>query len=219
VKLKDILILIDLDSTTYDLATPWLEWYNSGGWCSNLDHWGEDNATFIHKELTLKDLTEWDMSKAVDPCCGSYIFKFLNRPLLFQTLKPFAGAQEAIRKVHDWGIEQAFCSSTQAPTGAFDKMKAVQRDFPFIGKERVLITGGWKGGFGGQVLVDDGPHNLMAFKGPSEAAGGTNGPRLTISAQIQPAPYQKAFKADYELYDWKDYPELILRITKKLTEG
>jgi 5'(3')-deoxyribonucleotidase len=214
VKLKDILILIDLDSTTYDLATPWLEWYNGERWWCPRHKKHEDL-----KPLTPQDITHWGWHDLTHPCCQEKLYDFLWEPGMYASIKPFEGAQEAIRKVHEWGIGQAFCSTTISFTGPYDKMKAVQRDFPFIGKERVLITGGWKGGFGGQVLVDDGPHNLMAFKGPSEAAGGTNGPRLTISAQIQPAPYQKAFKADYELYDWKDYPELILRITKKLTEG
>lgn len=179
-------VLIDLDSTTYDLLTPTLNWVN------------------LTKglELTPSDIKEWQWGKPL----GVDLYSFWNQPGLFYDLKPFPHAKEALLKLRNWDVRQIFFSTlVDGPTVAWDKIRAVDRDFPFIGRRNILLTGQHKDIACADILVDDGPHNLAAFEG--------NG--VTVLANLQGVGYTKGCKSDYVMTDWRQYPEIVLQELRK----
>ena len=179
---KTFTVLLDLDSTVYDLLTPTLKWVN-----------------MVYKlDLTPADIKTWNWDKdhGVNPLLyWSTKYTFLN-------LKPFPGAQEAIKKVAMWGVRQIFFSTIVTEHGAWEKFNAVDRDFPLIGRKNTLLTGGLKDLARGDMLVDDGPHNLVDFA----ATGG-----LAVLADLYGAPYCQAHAPVTDLMtQWKQYPEIVL---------
>jgi 5'-nucleotidase len=173
-------VLVDMDATAYDLTGPWMEWYNRES--------GDD--------LTTDDMTSWDWTTLVLPEWSTRIFDFLHLEGTFLNLKPFPGVVEAMREIHENGIPQYFATTCTTRTGAYEKQLAVERDFPFIGKENVLVTGGVKA-FRGSVLFDDGPHNLEAF------------PNLTVKVNLHNSPYMKGVRADWEMSSWSQYAGIV----------
>lgn len=180
-------VLIDLDSTAYDLLTPTLAWVNA------------------EKGLSLQpaDIKEWQWGKALDVD----LYSFWAQEGLFYSLKPFPHCKAALQKVKDWGVRQIFFSTlVDGPYVAWDKLRAVDRDFPFIGKRGVLLTGQHKDIANGDMLVDDGAHNIEAFK-----EVGT-----TVLVNLQGTKYSDACTAhDYLMTDWREYPEIVLQEVRK----
>jgi len=181
--MSNFTVLIDLDSTVYDLLTPWMEWYNK--------HY---NDTF-----KVSDIKKWAWNEIVKPECGTKIYSFLNKKGMYSSLQPFPGALEAIKKVHDEGIKQIFCSTIIGNTGAKEKVEAVERDFPYLGKAAVVLVGKDKNLVKGDVLVDDGPHNLVGF----------DGYKVLVNLQNAPYVYEHACNPDAILSTWEDYPDII----------
>ncbi len=181
-------VLIDLDSTTYNLLHPWLDLVHH--------HFGERyDETFID---------DWSWFKKTR-AGAKPVLDLLGTPGLFLHLKPFAGAIEAIREVSEWDdVEQYFASTIVGPTAAWEKMQAVDRDFGFMGgSKRLLMTGGIKA-FLGDALVDDAGHNLEEFM----ARGG-----IGIKANFHPqVTYAKDAPCDAELTDWSEYPDLVVKM-------
>jgi len=182
----DLDVLLDLDGVVYDMHTSWLEWYN--------DKWNDN--------LTLEGFKDWDLHKWVKPECGKDIYNYLLLDKVFFFLPTFRGAIEAITKAHSLGVRQYFVSTCTVPQGAFDKMSAVERDFPFIGKKNVMITGGYKGLFSGDILFDDGPHNLVDFRSKQKK------PACRVSID-NTAEYNKHVVADYLMTDWTEYVDIL----------
>lgn len=193
-KISDFVVAIDLDTTIYDLLTPWLKWYNEGNWLE------EGESLPVNPLMAYSTIKRWGWHEDVDPRCGTKLYQFFRDGHCYESLDLFPGAQKAIRAVHDWGVTQIFVSTTVTRHGPFWKQQAIDKDFPFIGKEKLLISGGYKGAIRANVLVDDGPHNLDDFK----ARGGT-----TVVAQLQDLGYNRDYRADGHLFRWGDYPDII----------
>jgi 5'(3')-deoxyribonucleotidase len=118
---------------------------------------------------------------------------------MFTELKPFPGALEAIREVHEAGIKQVFCSTIIGYTGAMEKVESIKRDFPYLGKEALVLVGKDKNLVKGDVLVDDGAHNLMHF----------DGYRVLVNLQGAPYVFEHDCSPDAVLLKWSDYPKII----------
>ncbi len=188
---KPFTVLIDLDSTVYDILTPTLAWLKAERGIN----------------LALTDLTEWHVW-GTEKDTLKYAYSLWQTPGFFKNLKLFPHVKASLQKVADWGVQQLFASTLVAgPTVAWDKLQAIDRDFPFIGMCNVLLTGSGKGRFRGDMLVDDGPHNLDAF--------GAWDYTSTVLARLQEVGYNKNYSADYCLTDWRQYPEIVAQEMKK----
>jgi 5'(3')-deoxyribonucleotidase len=172
-------VLVDLDSTVYDLLTPTLAWVNKEKGLS----------------LTPKDIKEWQWGKTL----GVDLYKFWAREGIFYNLKPFPHAKSALQKVNDWGVRQIFFSTlVDGPFVAWDKIRAIARDFPFMQRD-FLLTGKHKDITNGNMLVDDGIHNIEAFK----THGGATVLARFDGVSIPPCA------SDWCMNDWRQYPEIV----------
>lgn len=183
---KPFTVLLDLDSTCYDLLTPTLAWVNS---TKGL-------------KLTPKDIKEWQWGKTL----GVDLYEFWAQEGIFYNLKVFPHAKTALQKVYDWGIRQIFFSTlVDGPYVAWGKIQAIARDFPYLQRD-FLLTGKHKDIAQGDMLVDDGPHNLESFA----SIGGS-----TVLARLQETGYNLACPADYCMTDWRQYPEIVAKEMSK----
>lgn len=175
-----MIVLLDLDSTIYNLTDPTLAYLSKK----------------VGHELNVSMIDDWEWYSRY----GLHPEEFWNLEGTFLNLKPYPWAVEAITKVSHWGVRQVFFSTIISKCGAWEKMQAVDRDFPFIGSRNLLMTGGVKDLARGDVLVDDGPHNLHEFI----KAGGVG-----VLADMHGAPYCTFPSASATLRNWRDYPKLL----------
>ena len=187
-RLEPLTVILDMDDTVYDLVTPWYAWYN--------EKYDDDFQPCQQKTWAIEDF--------VKPECGLDIFTFLTLPHIFRDLKLYPGAYDAIKTAHELGARQVFLSKCTVETGAWDKQQAVERDLPFLGKERVIVTGGDKGFLSADVFFDDGPHNLVDFASHQTGA--------TVLATMGGGGYAEGAVSDYTMWDWKQYLDILREV-------
>ncbi|TLS35867.1 5' nucleotidase, NT5C type [Pseudalkalibacillus caeni] len=175
-------LLIDMDSVICDLMTEWHRRYNKD----------------FDDDLSVERLSCWDSEKYVKPECGSKIYDYLDEPGLFLTLEPYPHAIEVLERLHKkYDILIVTSSRTYAYT---EKEKWVEKHLPFIGKQN-LIFSHRKEMIQGDLLFDDAPHNLRAFK------------KTGRTAVAMDYPYNRDIQVP-RVNNWLQFEELLSTIGK-----
>ena len=142
---KRLTILCDLDSIVVDLQTKWYAVYNEK----------------YNDNITVDDITDWEVHKFVSDECGTKIYNMLT-PKLFDVLDPLDGAIEALDELYQAGHEIVFI--TASPLGCADaKISWVTKHIKWATHKNVII-GHKKHLVKGDVLIDDSPANLHLHK-------------------------------------------------------
>lgn len=180
--MNKLLILCDMDEVVADLLSEWLRIYN--------EKWNDT--------LSREQVTAWDIRKFVRKECGAKAYDILRDPGLYPAVQPIEGALETITHLRMQGHRVVFVTS--CVIGSVDaKMRWLQKngfidhgatpkDF-IAAKDKFLV--------GGDVLIDDGPHNITAFDRPT-----------ILFSQ----PYNESMNHPYRARSWADIPLLIERI-------
>lgn len=142
-------ILVDVDEVVADLLGVWLHRYN----------------VRYSDTLAREDIVEWDLTLFVKPECGSNIFSFLGDYAIYDDVSPIAGALRGVKQLRKLG-RVVFVSSANTATMAA-KVHWLERwglleDDP---RHSDLVYAHDKSLVRGDLLIDDGPHNVGAFSG------------------------------------------------------
>lgn len=141
---EDITILVDIDDTIEDLLGAWCKWLNEK---HNLN-------------VQPKDIKEWDMSKAYPTLSQKELYEPLNyRCFWDKWVKPKPDAMKYLKKLYDDGFNIYLCTATYYKSVEMKYECIVQRYFPYIKWDHVIITSN-KAMIHGDFLIDDGIHNL-----------------------------------------------------------
>ncbi len=140
-------ILVDLDGIVADLLPAWLALYNRD--------WLDD--------LRPEQITTWDLHPHVKPACGRRMDEFLRYPGLFLGLPEIPAAVDALRRLQGDGHDILLVSAPPCPGAAAEKLRWVRQHLPFLGVERLVLTSR-KEVVAGDVLIDDSPANLFAYR-------------------------------------------------------
>ncbi|MCX7572148.1 5'(3')-deoxyribonucleotidase [Tumebacillus sp. DT12] len=144
-------LLIDMDSVICDLMTEWHRRYN--------EDYGDD--------LSVERITCWQTERYVKPECGEKVYDYLDQPGLFRHLKALPDAIEVLERLsRRYDILLVTSSRTHAYT---EKEQWVEEHLPFIGRHN-LIFAHRKDMICGDLLFDDAPHNLEAFRATGRIA-------------------------------------------------
>lgn len=136
-------ILVDLDDTIEQLLKALVERAN--------ERFG--------RNASVDDVTDWSIVCAFPGITKQQILDFMRDADFWDTVEPVPGAAEALKHLMDEGHEVYIVTATEYEHVA-EKMKGVLfRYFPFISWEQVIITCR-KQMIRGDVLIDDGVHNL-----------------------------------------------------------
>ena len=136
-------ILIDMDDTIELLLEAWVR---------------KANALY-GRDVKCEDVKEWDVTKAYPGLTHEEVYGVLKDPDFWYTVEPAPGAVKGVKKLmeeHDVYIVTVTPYDEIAP-----KMEnLIFRRFPYITWDRVIITGN-KRLISADVMIDDGPHNLI----------------------------------------------------------
>ena len=136
----------DMDGVVVNLLQPVLDIYNAK----------------YGRAVKLPDITRWDMAECVPD--GTLIYEIFEQPGLFENLPIHPGADWALRAVLAMGHRPYLVTagSNNAPS---EKSRWVQKHLPYM-RDRLFQTNAKtpKGLIPFDVLVDDGPHNLLEYK-------------------------------------------------------
>lgn len=176
-------LLVDMDSVIVDLMTEWFQRYNE-------EH-GDD--------LSVERLQCWQTEKYVKAECGKKIYDYLDAPGLFRELSPLPDAVEVLERLAKrYDILIVTSSRTYAYT---EKEQWVNEHLPFIGSAN-LIFAHRKDMIVGDLLFDDAPHNLTAFR----ASG-----RLAVAMDY---PYNRSIDVP-RVSGWLEFESLLAELAER----
>jgi 5'(3')-deoxyribonucleotidase len=187
-----LIVVFDMDDTVYDFTAKVFEKYNA-----------EFDDSVDPAKVTDQ---KWDSHIKKGVGAEARVRSYFAESGFFYSLKPFPWAVSAIGDAEHRGIaKHFFVSMCRTKTGAYDKMEAINRDFPFIGSERVLITGGKKHVVKGHLFIDDTVHHIRdyAFENPEAVTC------------VFDRPHNASIKAPHErMTSWANYYNLLRKVAK-----
>ena len=154
----------------------------------------------FHRSASVDEITDWSIVCAYPGIEKRQILNLMYEPGFWDTVEPVPGAADALRYLMDKG-HQVYIVTASEFDHIPEKMERVLfRYFPFLSPDQVIITGR-KQMIRGDVLIDDGIHNLE---------GGEYRKILFT------APYNKDYDAEangmIRVHNWKEIIEVIDRM-------
>lgn len=140
-------ICVDQDQVLADILSVWIDRYNY----DYLDN------------LSVADITDWDIHKFVVPKCGMKIYDYLNDPDLFESLPVIEHSQEVLEELSK-KYEIFVCTAPWNEENVAPKYRWLRKHFPFINEDNYIFTRN-KSILKADFLIDDKPENLECFDG------------------------------------------------------
>ncbi len=138
-----MIILVDMDDTIEQLLEAWVRRANEK----------------YDRNVMLDEITSWNVAAPYTGLTRKQIYDVIYEKGFWESVKPMPGAAEALKHFMDEGHEVFIVTATE-PEHVEEKMKGLLfRYFPFLSWSQVIITGR-KQMIRGDVLIDDGIHNL-----------------------------------------------------------
>jgi len=181
--MKKLKIILDMDEVITDTFGSWLSLYNAD----------------YNDNLTREDIKGWGVHQWVKPECGHDVHDYLNLHGFFLNMDEIDGAIDGIKKLVDDGHDVIIASATPhiSKMGYEEKKEWLIKNVPFLSidnfasihrKDRLI----------GDILFDDGVHNLVGFTGVSVA-------------MVRPWNTDKehAWKYERAFSSWKDFLKFV----------
>lgn len=139
-------ILLDIDDVCGDMVPTWMILHN----------WINDDCVDPYS------IDSWDIASFVRPSVGQKVYELLAFPHFYDLVKPYPGFTEGVQALRqNYRVRYA---SACVPGTIDQKLAWVLKHDPGATYKDVHF-GYDKWMLRGDVLVDDGPHNLIAFPG------------------------------------------------------
>lgn len=141
--MRPLTILFDADDTAENLLSCWIAILN------------ERYGTTV----TIEDVKQWDVSLAFPDLAKEQIYEVLLMDELWERISPLPNSQRVLQTLYDKGhkLFMVTASDYRIAKVKFDRLLDL---FPFLDIQHIIITSN-KQMIKGDVLIDDGPHNLL----------------------------------------------------------
>lgn len=136
-------ILFDADDVAENLVECWVDKLNKR----------------YEINVSVEDIIDWDITMAFPMLSKSQIYDVLQENETWTSLSPMPGAQEYLRRLYDEGHELYMVTATDYRTCRV-KIERILELFPWLDEKHIIIIQN-KQMVHGDVLIDDGPHNLV----------------------------------------------------------
>ncbi len=136
-------ILVDMDDTIEQLLKAWLDAVNKK----------------YGRSVAYDDIREWDISLPYPGLTKEQVYGTALEPGFWKNVEPMPGAPEALKKLMDDGHEVLIVTATPYMSVPEKMEDLLFKWFPFLSWDQVIITFR-KQLIKGDVLIDDGVHNL-----------------------------------------------------------
>ena len=178
-------ILIDMDDTIESLLKAWVSGVNKK----------------YGRNISCEDVTSWDVSSAFPGLTHEQVYAVPLEQGFWKTVEPIPGAAEAIQRFMDAGHEVFIVTATPYESVTEKMTEVLFRYFPFLTWKQLIITSR-KQLIRGDVLIDDGVHNLEG------------GDYVKI---LMTAPHNRNYDAEangmIRVHTWPEIEDVIRRIS------
>lgn len=136
-------LIVDIDDTVAKLEKGWLKAIGDGT--------GEYQNNFL----------AWDVAKQFK--CGNKVYSYLDYDL-FRNLEVVEYSREVLTKLSEVYEVYFATSAVQNRASLLAKLEWIEEHFPFIPLDNLILCGNKKQ-IKGDIMIDDGSHNLKYFEG------------------------------------------------------
>lgn len=140
---KKLTILVDMDDTIENLLVHWIDWLN------------EAYGTSVDAE----EIRSWNIQEAFPDLTAEQVYEPLLLDEFWFRVTPKPDAQEYLQTLADDGHEIYITTSSNYKTIPVKMEHVLFKYFPWLDWDHVIIASR-KQMIRGDVMVDDGPHNL-----------------------------------------------------------
>lgn len=131
-----------------------------------LQYYNEDMRTEkrgIWTDLTLDDIKEWDFKMSMGPGSEVYIRSYMRSVGFYENLEPCDGAIEGLKfLIADHDVMIATAVPKCAPMAYAGKIEWLRKNVPELSLDNMTAVKR-KDWLDGDVLIDDGLHNIIPF--------------------------------------------------------
>ena len=178
--MKKLTILCDADDTIINLLPRWLAEVNQ----------------MYGKTVCKEDIQSWDITKAYPGLTADEVLNPLYRADFWDTVTPIKGSGYYLERLIKDGHNLSIVTASNLETSGAKTAKLLKL-FPFLGREQIIFTQN-KQAVPGDVLIDDGVHNLI---------GGNY--RKLLFHQPGNAAFREGEHGITRVYSWKEIYERI----------
>lgn len=136
-------ILVDMDDVMEQLVAGWIALLN--------ERYGTNTR--------YEDVTSWNIAEAFPTLTEEQVYAVEMEDVFWDYVEPMPGADEALRRMIADGHEIFVVTATKYQTLRKKMETVLFPNFPYIDWHHVIVTYN-KHLIKGDVLIDDGPHNL-----------------------------------------------------------
>ena len=180
----EMTILVDMDDTIEYLLQAWVQAIN--------DQYGRD--------VSWESIDSWDVSAAFPGLSREQVYEVPLLPGFWKNVKPVPGAAEALQRFMEAGHEVYIVTATPYQSVTEKMTDVLFRYFPFLSWKQLIVTSN-KQMIRGDVLIDDGVHNLEG------------GDYIRI---LMTAPHNRSYDAEangmIRVSDWAEVEAVIRRL-------
>lgn len=140
---KKITVLIDLDDTMTHLCRAWCQWLNAA----------------YGTNVSESDIKGWRVADYFPGLTEQQVHEPIHIDSFWASVEPVTGAAEYIKRLIEEGFAVYVCTASSFYTINAKLKFEIDRYFPFISREQIIVTTN-KQLVRGDILIDDGIHNL-----------------------------------------------------------
>lgn len=178
-------ILVDLDDVLWDLC----------------GHWVNELNRLFGTEVNVNDITDWNIKQFFSNLNEAELYIPINTPFFWDEVEAIDGAQYYLKRLLNDGHRVKIVTATHY-NSLQGKMRRFEELFPFFSWRDVVIAYD-KGMIQGDLLIDDGIHNLE----------GTTCRRILFER-----PHNRLYDAEangmIRVKTWSEIYEIIERLSK-----
>ena len=176
-------LLLDQDQVICKFVERVLEWYN------------EDYGTNF-RDTDVKDY--WALETILGPPGKPFLRSCMRYPETYRDLEPVEGAIEGVKMLIDAGHDVVIATAVPRSAGIayHGKLEWIRRNMPFFDLNN-LVAIQRKDLLVGDLLLDDGPHNIEAFK------------KTGRTAVVFDRPWNQNVEGTYRVKSWLQFLDLV----------
>jgi len=141
--MQKLTVLIDMDDTIENFCEIWIKFLN------------KTHGT----NVVIDDVKEWDMSKAFPDLSKEELYAPIYETEFWRSVTPLPDSVKYVKQIIDDGHKVVIVTASHPNTISMKLENVLFKYFPFFNISDVIFTS-QKQLIQGDVLIDDGPHNL-----------------------------------------------------------
>ncbi|MCQ2052387.1 MAG: hypothetical protein MJZ03_00355 [archaeon] len=183
--MKSLKVFCDFDDVLINFCEVWISLIN------------EQNNTNVQMD----DVKSWNISEVFPSLTKEQIYKPLYETEIWERVTPLPGAVNGLQRLIEDGHQVSIATSSHYKTIATKVDKVLLRYFPFFDLDNLIVIK-HKQLLSGDVLIDDGMHNLIdgSYKGILMSAP------HNLSCELKDNIYRA--------YDWDEIYQLVCKMAK-----